>query len=83
MQLKARGNIVDVFLHKPELTRFQKVQEDLENIALLPCKQQEKAKATAKALDELRRAMTKPDIVDGQKELPLTTDEDPETTEAE
>ena len=74
MQLKARGNIVDVFLHKPELTRFRKVQEDLENIALLPCKQG-MAKAVAEALAELMSAMTKPDIVDGQ------ADEDPKTPE--
>jgi len=76
MQLKHRGKQVQIFLHKPEQSRLAKAVDLLEDIAVLPCEQQELARTTAEALVTLVESMTKgdPRFAEAQTELPLGND---------
>ena len=73
MQLKHKGKQVQVFLHKPELARLANALDLLEDIAVLPCEQQELARSTAEALVALAKSMTKgdPRFAEAQTELPF------------
>lgn len=76
MRLKAFGQRVKVMLNRPELTRLAKAREVLENIAALPCDQQEAAKTTAASIAQLAESLAKPDTLTasqflaGQQTLP-------------
>ncbi len=53
MQLKHEGRIIVVTLTKPEQAALAKAKDVLERIALVPCAEQEQAKAALEALEAL------------------------------